>query len=392
MIRRALQATAAIRFHVDRDLLIACIGLLAVGYVMVASSSLHLGVKMTGNLMHYPLHQLIHIVMGLTVAAAVAAMPLRWWEQAGSWLFIAGLALLVIVLIPGVGVKVNGSVRWLSLAGLRIQVSEVVKFISVIYMAGYVVRHQEDVRLSAYGLLRPLLLFSVACGLLLKEPDFGSAVVILTIAMGMMYLGGARLQQFLILLALVALLAALLVWISPYRLARVTAFINPWADARNTGFQLVQALISFGRGEFFGVGLGNGIQKLFYLPEAHTDFLFSVLAEELGLIGVLSVIGLFTLLLWRAFAIGEKAERAGQTFAAFVAYGMGIWFGFQAFVNMGVNMGLLPTKGLTLPLMSYGGGSMIVMCAAMALLFRVNSEVTEKLRGEAKGKQAWAGA
>ncbi len=392
MIRRALQATAAIRFHVDRDLLIACIGLLAVGYVMVASSSLHLGVKMTGNVMHYPLHQLIHIVMGLIVAAAVAAMPLRLWEKAGSWLFIAGLALLVIVLIPGVGVKVNGSMRWLSLAGLRIQVSEVVKFISVIYMAGYVVRHQEDVRLSAYGLLRPLLLFSVACGLLLKEPDFGSAVVILTIAMGMMYLGGARLQQFLILLALVALLAALLVWISPYRLARVTAFINPWADARNTGFQLVQALISFGRGEFFGVGLGNGIQKLFYLPEAHTDFLFSVLAEELGLIGVLSVIGLFTLLLWRAFAIGEKAERAGQTFAAFVAYGMGIWFGFQAFVNMGVNMGLLPTKGLTLPLMSYGGGSMIVMCAAMALLFRVNSEVTEKLRGEAKGKQAWAGA
>ncbi|WP_031433879.1 putative lipid II flippase FtsW [Methylomarinum vadi] len=392
MIKRALQAKRQIRFHVDQQLLMVCLGLLSIGYVMVASSSLHLGVKMADDFMHYPLHQLIHIVMGLMVAVVIAAVPLSVWEKSGAWLFIGGLVLLVVVLIPGIGIKVNGSMRWLSLAGLRIQVSEAVKFVSVIYMAGYVVRHREDVTQSAYGLLRPLLLFSIACGLLLKEPDFGSAVVILTIAMGIMYLGGARLQQFLILLALVALLAGLLVWISPYRLARVTAFINPWADARNTGFQLVQALISFGRGEVFGVGLGNGIQKLFYLPEAHTDFLFSVLGEELGLAGVLSVIALFTLLLRRAFLIAAKAERAGQPFAAFVAYGLGIWFGFQAFVNMGVNMGMLPTKGLTLPLMSYGGGSMIVMCAAMAVLFRVNSEVTERLKNAPKGKTEWASA
>ncbi|WP_305909269.1 putative lipid II flippase FtsW [Methylomarinum sp. Ch1-1] len=389
MINRVLKSVSQIQFHCDQLLLLVCLGLLLIGYVMVASSSLHLGVKMTGNAMHYPLRQMLHIIAGLMAAAVASAIPMALWEKTGSWLFIGGLLLLAIVLIPGIGVKVNGSMRWLSVAGLRVQVSEVVKFISVIYMAGYVVRHQEDVRQSPYGLLRPLLLFSIACALLLKEPDFGSAVVILTIAMGMMFLGGARIQQFLVLVALVAVLASLLVWVSPYRLARVTAFINPWADARNTGFQLVQALISFGRGDVFGVGLGNGIQKLFYLPEAHTDFLFSVLAEELGLVGVLVVISLFTLLLWRAFKIGAMAEQAGQVFSAYVAYGLGIWFGFQAFVNMGVNMGILPTKGLTLPLMSYGGGSMIVMCGAMAVLFRVNSEVIEHLKNNVKGKREW---
>lgn len=389
MINRLQKSVSHIQFHVDRLLLLVCFSLLLIGYVMVASSSLHLGVKMTGNIMHYPLRQMIHIFMGLMVAAVVALIPMAVWEKTGSWMFIAGLALLVIVLIPGAGVKVNGSMRWISLAGLRIQVSEVVKFISVIYMAGYMIRHQEDVRQSAYGLIRPLLLFSVACALLLQEPDFGSAVVILTIAMGMMYLGGARLQQFMILLLLVALLAGLLVWVSPYRLARVTAFMNPWADAQNTGFQLVQALISFGRGDVLGVGLGNGIQKLFYLPEAHTDFLFSVLGEELGLMGVLLIIGLFTILIWRTFQIGVKAEQAGHIFSAFVAYGLGIWFGFQSFINMGVNMGILPTKGLTLPLMSYGGGSMIVMCAAVAVLFRINTEVTEVLKAEPKRRAEW---
>jgi len=365
-------------FHLDYFLLFICTCLLVMGFIIVTSSSLHLGEKMAGNNLYYPIKQLIHIALGLCVAVSVAFIPLRLWEQAGAWLFIVGLALLVIVLIPGVGVKVKGSIRWMAIGGLRVQVSEIVKFISVIYMAGYVTRHQEYVQQSTYGLVKPLLLFSIACFLLLLEPDFGSAVVILVIAMGVMYLSGARLWQFLILIAIVAVLAMLLVYFSPYRWARVTGFIDPWADEQNTGFQLVQALISFGRGEIFGVGLGSGIQKLFYLPEAHTDFLFSVLAEEIGLIGVLSTIVLFSLLLWHSFALAIRAEQVGETFAAFIAYGLGIWFGFQAFVNMGVNMGILPTKGLTLPLMSYGGGSMIVMCAAMALLFRVYSEVKEK--------------
>jgi len=342
---------------------------------MVASASLHLGIKLTGDGLHYPIRQLIHIGLGLVLGGGVAAVPMRVWEENGPRLFIVGLLLLIVVLIPGLGVKVNGSVRWLSLGGMRIQVSEVVKFFSVIYMAGYVTRYQDSVQSSAVGLIKPLGLFSVASLLLLLEPDFGSAVVILIIAMGIMFLAGARLSQFLVLLLILGVLAMLLVYFSPYRLVRVTSFMDPWADPLNTGFQLVQALISFGRGEWLGVGLGSGIQKLFYLPEAHTDFLFSVIAEELGFLGVVTVIGLFSLLVWRAFVIAMAAEQAGQRFSAFIAYGLGIWFGFQAFVNMGVNMGILPTKGLTLPLMSYGGGSMMVMCCAVALLFRVQSEV-----------------
>ena len=372
------------RFHFDPVLLSVSIGLLLIGYVMVASASLHLGIKMTGNGMYYPVRQLAHIGMGLVFGAGVAAIPIRVWEENGPRLFLAGLLLLIIVLIPGLGVKVNGSVRWLSLGGVRIQVSEVVKFFSVVYMAGYVTRHQESVQNSAFGLLKPLGLFSVASFLLLLEPDFGSAVVILMIAMGIMFLAGARLSQFIVLLLLIGVLAMLLVYFSPYRLVRVTSFMDPWADPLKTGFQLVQALISFGRGEWLGVGLGSGIQKLFYLPEAHTDFLFSVIAEELGFLGVVTVIGLFSLLVWRTFAIAVAAEQAGQRFSAFIAYGLGIWFGFQSFVNMGVNMGILPTKGLTLPLMSYGGGSMMIMCCAVALLFRVQSEVAEINAGTPK--------
>jgi cell division protein FtsW len=252
-----------------------------------------------------------------------------------------------------------------------------VKFAAVVYMAGYITRHQQAIRDSAFGLIKPLILFSIASALLLLEPDFGSSVVILIIAMGMMFLAGARLSQFIILFALVTTMAGLLVYLEPYRMKRVTSFLDPWADMRDSGFQLVQALIAFGRGEIFGTGLGSGLQKLFYLPEAHTDFLFSVIAEELGFVGVVTVIGLFALLVWRAFEIAIAAEKADQQFAAYIAYGLAIWFGFQAFVNMGVNMGILPTKGLTLPLMSYGGGSMMVMCCAVGLLFRVHSEISE---------------
>ncbi len=376
-------------FHMDFFLLFICSSLLIIGYLMVASSSLHLGDKVANDSLYYPVKQLVHIIIALVIAFGVACIPLKLWEKAGPWLFIAGLALLVCVLVPGVGIKVNGSTRWISLLGFRVQISEIVKFISVVYMAGYVTRHQEYVQQSAYGLVKPLLLFSIACFLLLLEPDFGSAVVLLIIAMGIMYLSGARLWQFLILIAVVVVLGMFLVYFSPYRWARVTGFIDPWADAQDTGFQLVQALMSFGRGELFGVGLGSGIQKLFYLPEAHTDFLFSVLAEELGLLGVLVVIGLFTLLLWHTFKIAAKAEQENEKFAAFIAYGLGIWFGFQSFVNMGVNMGILPTKGLTLPLMSYGGGSMITMCAAMALLFRVHSEIIEKQKNMPKRRVQW---
>lgn len=377
------------RFHFDPMLITVSLSLLLIGYVMVASASLHLGVKMSGNSFYYPIRQTLHIGLGVFLGACVALTPIRTWEKMGQGLFIAGLLMLVIVLIPGLGIKVNGSIRWLSIGGLRIQVSEIVKFFAVIYMAGYVTRHQQTIRESAFGLIKPLILFSVASILLLMEPDFGSAVVILIIAMGIMFLAGARLSQFIMLLSLVAILAALLIYFEPYRMKRVTSFINPWLDAKDTGYQLVHALISFGRGEWVGVGLGSGIQKLFYLPEAHTDFLFSVIGEELGLLGVFTVIILFSILIWRTFEIGVAAEQAGERFSAFIAYGLGIWFGFQAFVNMGVNMGILPTKGLTLPLMSYGGGSMMIMCCAIALLFRVQSEVAEITANSPKGRSKW---
>ena len=380
------------RFHFDPLLVIVSVSLLAIGYVMMASSSLHLGIKETGNSLHYPIRQSLHIALGLILGICVALTPIRVWEKSGQWLFIFGILLLIVVLVPGLGVKVNGSTRWLSIFGMRVQVSEVVKFFSVIYMAGYVTRHQESIRKSIFALFKPIILFSGACILLLMEPDFGSAVVIMIIAMGIMFLAGARLSPFIILLSSGSVLAALLVYFEPYRMKRVTSFLNPWADAKDTGYQLVHALISFGRGEWVGVGLGSGIQKLFYLPEAHTDFLFSVIAEELGLLGVLTVIGLFALLVWRTFEIAAAAEKAEERFSAFIAYGLGIWFGFQSFVNMGVNMGILPTKGLTLPLMSYGGGSMMIMCCAIALIFRIQSEVTEINASMPKERSRWQSA
>jgi cell division protein FtsW len=380
------------RFHFDPLLVIVSASLLAIGYVMMASSSLHLGIKETGNSFYYPIRQSLHIALGLILGICVALTPIRVWEKSGQWLFIFGILLLIVVLVPGLGVKVNGSTRWLSIFGMRVQVSEVVKFFSVIYMAGYVTRHQESIRKSIFALFKPIILFSGACILLLMEPDFGSAVVIMIIAMGIMFLAGARLSPFIILLSSGSVLAALLVYFEPYRMKRVTSFLNPWADAKDTGYQLVHALISFGRGEWVGVGLGSGIQKLFYLPEAHTDFLFSVIAEELGLLGVLTVIGLFALLVWRTFEIAAAAEKADERFSAFIAYGLGIWFGFQSFVNMGVNMGILPTKGLTLPLMSYGGGSMMIMCCAIALIFRIQSEVTEINASMPKERSRWQSA
>ncbi|MBM4206448.1 MAG: putative lipid II flippase FtsW [Gammaproteobacteria bacterium] len=362
------------KFNFDPLLVFASVALICIGYIMVASSSLHLGVEQKLGNLHYPIRQLAHILLGLALAAGVAKVSMKTWMKIGSGLFIAGLFMLVVVLIPGLGVRVNGSIRWLSLFGIRIQVSEMVKFFSVIYMAGYVTRYKDNLQYSAFGIFKPMLLFSVACALLLLEPDFGSAVVILMIAMGMMFLAGARLKQFIFLLMLFALLAASLVIVAPYRMARLVSFVDPFKDYLKSGYQLAQALISFGRGEIIGVGLGSGIQKLFYLPEAHTDFLFSVIGEELGLIGVCFVIALYSLLIWRSFSIASAAEEAGQRFSAFIAYGLGIWLGFQSFVNMGVNMGILPTKGLTLPLMSYGGSSMMIMCCAIALLYRVHSE------------------
>ncbi len=377
MKKREKPASFRFKLHTDPVLVLVSFSLLLIGFVMVSSASLHLGAKINNDTLYYPERQFVHMILGLIAATFVAYRPMHFWKEYGGKAFLISAALLLVVLVPGLGVKVNGSTRWLNIPGFRIQVSEIVKFFTVIFMANYVTKQQKDVQESSTGLLKPLGIFVVVSFLLLLEPDFGSSVVILIIVMGVMFLAGARLLQFIALLSGVGLMAGMLVYFSPYRWQRVTSFMDPWADPLKTGFQLVQALISFGRGEWFGVGLGNGLQKLFYLPEAHTDFLFSVIAEELGLIGVVTIIGLFATFVWKSFAIGVAAEKIGERFSAFIAYGIGIWFGFQAFVNMGVNMGLLPTKGLTLPLMSYGGGSMMIMCLAVALLFRIHHEITE---------------
>ncbi|MBM4200910.1 MAG: putative lipid II flippase FtsW [Gammaproteobacteria bacterium] len=380
------------RFYVDTLLLLAASGLLILGFIMVSSASLHLGDKFADDSFFFPKHQFAHILAGFVLALTVAAIKIETWQKSSLVLFGFGILLLLVVLIPGLGTRVNGAIRWLNFFGVRIQVSEVFKLIAVIYVASYLTRHLDVVRCSVLGMVYPLALLSIACGLLLMEPDFGASAVIMATALGMLFVGGARLWPFGVLMALVLLSGVALVFSAEYRLKRVLSFLDPWADPLNTGFQLTQALIAFGRGEWTGVGLGSSVQKLFYLPEAHTDFLFSVIGEELGLMGACAVILLFAVVVWRAFAIGRLAEGQGMRFGAFLAYGIGIWFGLQAFINMGVNMGMLPTKGLTLPLMSYGGGSMIVTCAALALLLRVRSEAVERRVGGPRVRTTWARA
>ncbi|MEI6353534.1 MAG: putative lipid II flippase FtsW [Methylococcus sp.] len=378
------------RFYLDTILLMTSLALLLFGYVMVTSASLHLGDKLAGDSYYFPRHQLIHIALGLMAGVMAGSVKLETWRDISLQLFFAGLILLILVLIPGIGKVVNGSSRWINLLGLRIQVSEVFKLIAVVYMASFIDRHISVVRSSYLGMLRPFLLLGVAAFLLLKEPDFGAMAVILSVALGMLFLAGASLWQFGALIAVFVGAGIALIMTAQYRLRRVLSFIDPWDDPLNSDFQLTQALIAFGRGEWNGVGLGSSIQKMFYLPEAHTDFLFSVIGEELGLVGTTSVILLFMVLVWRAFVIGQLAETSGTRFSAFLAYGIGVWFGLQAFINMGVNMGMLPTKGLTLPLMSYGGGSIMVMCAALALLFRVRSDAIAAVSAKPRVRSTWS--
>ncbi len=360
------------RFPLDAGLLAAAIMLLALGLVMVASASVSIAERQMDDPLFYLWRQSAFVVLGLLVGFAVLNVRLVYWERLGPWFLLLGMSLLVAVLL--LGREINGSVRWLSLGPVNFQPSEMMKLFIVIYLAGYLVRRGDEVRESVKGFLKPMLLVGLIGVLLLLEPDFGAAAVITATVLGMMFLGGVRLWQFAVLfLGMSAVVAAVAVS-SPYRVERLTSFVNPWADPFDSGFQLTQALIAFGRGEWMGVGLGSSVQKLFYLPEAHTDFLFAVLAEELGLMGVVLVIGLFVLVVWRAFVVGQSAAQGGNRFGAYTAYGIGIWLGLQAFINLGVNMGMLPTKGLTLPLMSYGGSSIVMSCVAVALLLRISHE------------------
>jgi len=362
-------------FIYDYWLLLIVFSLLAFGLLMVASASMVISDKWYHTPFHFFSRQLIYIGLAFILGLGVTRIPLLFWKKIGPYLLLAGLFLLIMVLVPGIGRKVNGSMRWIGIGPFGLQISEFVKLATVIYMSGYLVRHQEEVRTSFTGFIKPMLLFGLVAILLLLEPDFGATTVIMITILGMMFLAGARLWQFILLVVLVGGALALLAISSPYRLIRLTTFLHPWADQFNTGYQLTQSLIAFGRGGFFGVGLGNSIQKLFYLPEAHTDFLFAVLSEELGIVGQLAVIGLFTCLVAKILSIGRLADSIDNKFAAYLAYGIGLWFGLQAMINIGVNAGILPTKGLTLPFMSYGGSSILLNCIAVAILLRIYHEV-----------------
>ena len=383
------EKNAKVTWSLDYWLVGSGLALLFLGLIMVGSASVSVADRELGAPFYYLWRQLLFTGMGMLAAIIVVRIPMRVWQELGPALMILNLLLLVLVFIPGLGHSANGSTRWISIGSFHLQASEIVKLFSLIYLAGYLVRHNESVRTTFAGFLRPLGLLVIIAVLLLLEPDFGAAAVLIATAVAMMWLAGVRVSQFMLLIIAVSIALALLVYTSEYRMHRLTAFLNPWADPYNSGFQLTQALIAFGRGEWLGVGLGSSVQKLFYLPEAHTDFLFAVLAEELGLVGVVVVISLFTVLIVRALRIGRAAENRERPFAGYVAYGIGTWIGLQAFINMGVNMGVLPTKGLTLPFMSYGGSSVIVMCVAMALLIRVDYETRRDDRFIQRSKKAW---
>ncbi len=360
--------------NLDIPLLLSALALLGLGLVMVASSSISISERQLSEPLYYFWRQFFYSITGLVAAIIVFKIPLKYIQKSGPALIVLSMILLVMVLIPGLGKEVNGSMRWLNIGFTTLQVSEFVKLATVIYLAGYLVRHNEEVRTNLSGFLRPLGLIFIISSLLIFEPDFGAVAVIAMTAMGMLWLGGASFFQFIFLLLTMGAVLSLVAVSSPYRMERLTTFLNPWADPYNSGFQLTQALIAFGRGEWLGVGLGSSIQKLFYLPEAHTDFVFAVLAEELGLFSVVLVIALFCFIVIRSLMIGRRAEKRERPFTAFLAYGLGIWLGLQAFINIGVNMGVLPTKGLTLPLMSYGGSSLIVMCIVIGMLLRADYE------------------
>lgn len=362
----------------DETLVITIAALLVIGLVMVASASITIADRTYGQPFYFLERQALFVGLGLLAGLPVLRVPLEVWERLSPLLLMSAFALLILVLLPGVGRQVNGATRWLPMGVFQLQVSELAKLLTLVYLAGYLVRRNRELRESVWGFLKPMGLLALICLLLLLEPDFGAAVVLLSSALGVMYLAGVRLWQFSALLLATGGAMGALAYFSPYRWARVVSFLNPWDDPFNSGFQLTQSLIAFGRGEWFGVGLGGSVQKLFYLPEAHTDFLLAVLAEELGVVGTTLVVGLFTVLVWRAVLIGARAERVGRFFSAYVAYGIGLWIGLQAFVNVGVNMGVLPTKGLTLPLLSYGGSSMVVTCMALALLLRIGHETAQR--------------
>lgn len=364
----------AVTAGADVPLVIMSLALMLVGLVAISSASIEYAEWHYKNPWHLSQRHLIYLVAALIAGVTCYSIRTEYWLATGWWWLFGALALLILVLIPGVGREVNGSQRWLPLGPFTLQPSEFAKLALVVYLAGYMVRHEEELRQRWGGFIRPMGVLFFTTLLLLIEPDFGATVIVTATAFGMLFLAGVRLTH--ILAVGVAALCALLVLVvsEPYRVKRLLVYTDPWADPYNSGFQLTQSLIAFGRGEWFGVGLGNSVQKLFYLPEAHTDFVFSIWAEETGFLGALAVMALFAALIGRILWSGRRAFLAEQKFGAYVCYGVALVFSGQAFVNMGVSSGLLPTKGLTLPFVSYGGTSLIVCCAMLGLVLRVDRD------------------
>jgi cell division protein FtsW len=369
---------------VDPALAWSALILVAFGLVMVYSASIAMAEaeRFTGYRSSYFLvRHVVALAVGIVFAFALFRVPVWLWQRAAPWLFLAGTLMLVAVLIPGIGREVNGSRRWISLGIGGFQPSELMKLFVVLYAADYTVRKAAFMDDFRKGFLPMFGVMALIAFLLLREPDFGALVVVTAIAMGILFLGGLNWRLFAGLAVLLAAAFVALILVSPYRLQRILGFMDPWSDAYGKGYQLSHSLIAFGRGEWFGVGLGASVEKLFYLPEAHTDFLLAVIAEELGFAGVAAVITLFLFVVHRAFAVGRQAASLERYFAALAAQGIGVWLAAQAFINMGVNMGLLPTKGLTLPLLSFGGTGIVVNCIAIAILLRIDWENRYLMKG-----------
>ncbi|MEL6869345.1 MAG: putative lipid II flippase FtsW [Pseudomonadota bacterium] len=362
--------------RLDVPLLLTALGLLALGLVILASASIGIAEGLHDQPLFFLKRQLQAIALGALGAAFMLAVPTSVWEHTGPALLLFGLALLALVLIPGVGNTVNGSTRWVNVAGIGVQVSEPARLALILYIAGYAVRQQAVLRTRFVGLLKPVIILSLAAALLLLEPDFGAATVLLLTAMTMLFVAGARFRDMAFFAVAGIAAFAVLAFGTEYRKDRMIGFMDPWSDPYGNGFQLIQSLMAIGRGEWFGVGLGDGVQKLFYLPEAHTDFVFAVFAEEFGLLGVVALMALLLFFVLRILRVSRQAADSGMWFQAYVVVGIGAWLGLQAFINIGVNAGILPTKGLTLPLISYGRSSIIIVMTAIGLVLRIHHEVS----------------
>lgn len=371
--RQISEASDDSKIGFDRSFIMLGLCMYIIGLVMVASSSMPIAERLYGNPFHFVIRHMIYICLSLIVAAAALQIPMKQWHKQSGALLLVGLGLLVVVLI--IGRTVNGSQRWIALGPITIQAAEPAKLFFFCYLSAYMVRRRDEVLENVKGFIKPLIVFFLLAILLLKQPDLGTVVVMFVTTFGLLFLAGAKLWQFVSVASVGAIALGLLAYFEPYRWARVTGFLDPWKDPFGSGYQLTQSLMAYGRGELFGQGLGNSIQKLEYLPEAHTDFVMAVLAEEFGFVGITAVVLLSMTLVIKAINLGRRAVDSEKYFEGFFAYSIGIWMCFQAGVNIGASAGIVPTKGLTMPLISYGGSSMIIMTIALVVLIRIDHEM-----------------